>query len=590
MNVFSFFDARFRPLPPAAGRFPLFFLLLILGLGPSLGFAQKPEEEDVILRALGDELKRSMTLRLEDLDLPYFIQYGVEDSSVYRISATYGALLDSDENRSRELQVQVRVGAYTLDNSNFSGRGRRELGGNTDLPLDNDYMALRHAIWMATDTRYKSAVETLTQKRAYMRDRTIEDRPADFARANAITSIEARVSARFDRPAWEQYARRVSAAFKDYAHIHNSEVNLSAGVENRYLLNSEGSRLRIADTGVLLRISAEAQAADGERVSDQYTFYAPQPEQLPGVPEVLGEVKKMADRLAGIVQAPVLEEYTGPVLLDEIAAPQFFRQLLARGVAGQPDPVGSVRRGTGGSAELENRVGKRILPITFQIYDDPRPEKFQNLFLTGSYNFDDEGIQPQRVEIVVDGKLQGMVMSRAPTKQFTRSTGHGRHTGGEPPRSTIGCLYVEAAKGESAADLKKELIDAAEAEGLKFGLRITALQERGASGAARRFAGFAGFGPSPSRISDPITIYKVYVADGHEELVRGCEFNSVDVRSLRRIIAAGNARALHNAAGLAAPASSVIAPAVLFEELELTRIKQEAEKKPFLPSPQARKG
>jgi hypothetical protein len=192
------------------------------------------------------------------------------------------------------------------------------------------------------------------------------------------------------------------------------------------------------------------------------------------------------------------------------------------------------------------------------------------------------------VDIVVDGKLQGMVMSRTPTKQFLSSNGHGRRSGAEPPHATIGCLYVEAAKGESPDELKKELIDAAEAEGLKFGLRITALQERGAGSLARR-ASFGGFGGAPSRVGDPITIYKVHVADGREELVRGCEFNALDVRALRRIIAAGSVRTLHNTAGSGAPATSVVAPAMLFEELELTRIKQEAEKKPILEAPQLRK-
>src|SRR6185503_12446204 len=155
--------------------------------------------------------------------------------------------------------------------------------------------------------------------------------------------------------------------------------------------------------------------------------------------------------------------------------------------------------------------------------------------------------------------------------------------------------YVEAAKGESPEELKKELMDAADAEGLKYGLRITSLQDRGAGAIARRpggmggFAGFSGLGGA-SRIGDPIAVYKVYVADGREELVRGCEFSAVDVRSLRRIIAAGNVPILHNSAGgSGAPASSVIAPAVLFEELELTRIKQEAEKKPILDPPHARK-
>jgi TldD protein len=292
---------------------------------------------------------------------------------------------------------------------------------------------------------------------------------------------------------------------------------------------------------------------------------------------------------ASAMRAPILDDYTGPVLIDGIAAPQFFRQLLSRGITGQADPVGAPRRGGQGADDLESRVGKRILPPTFQIYDDPRNEKFQGNFLTGHYLVDDEGIPAQRVNIVVDGKVDSLVMSRTPTKQFAQSNGHGRRAGGETPRSTMGCLYIESTKGESPEDLKKELRDAADSEGLKFGLRVTSLQNRAGGGAGFGGRGGRGGGPAAARvIGDPISIYKVYVADGREEPVRGCEFSTVDLRSLRRIIAAGNVSAVHNSAGGAAPSSSVIAPAILFEELELSLIKRETDKKPIIEAPHAR--
>jgi hypothetical protein len=89
-------------------------------------------------------------------------------------------------------------------------------------------------------------------------------------------------------------------------------------------------------------------------------------------------------------------------------------------------------------------------------------------------------------------------------------------------------------------------------------------------------------------VGDPIAVYKVYVKDGREEPVRGCEFAELNVRSLRRIIAAGEKQTVHNAVGGGSAPASIIAPAVLFEELELSRIKQEAEAKPILTAPHAR--
>jgi len=249
----------------------------------------------------------------------------------------------------------------------------------------------------------------------------VTEHPHDFIKVNGTTVIKDKVSLSSDRNAWEDYARRISAKFSEYRHIHNADVSLAAGAENRYMLNSEGSRLRFRDTETVLRISAEAQADDGERLADALAYYAPTPEQLPAIAKVLEDAAQLAERLKTTMQARVLEDYTGPVLIEGVAAAQFFRQLLARGITGQVDPVGAPRRGAQGIDDLESRLGKRILPPTFQICHDPRQDRFQDIFLAGHYEFDDEGASAQRVNVVVDGKLEGMVMSRTPTKQFAQS-------------------------------------------------------------------------------------------------------------------------------------------------------------------------
>ena len=75
--------------------------------------------------------------------------------------------------------------------------------------------------------------------------------------------------------------------------------------------------------------------------------------------------------------------------------------------------------------------------------------------------------------------------------------------------------------GVSAAELKEELIEAARDEGLEFALRVETMES-------------GGFG----YLGDPIYAYKVYVDDGREELVRGLEFDGVETRVLKDILAA----------------------------------------------------
>jgi hypothetical protein len=562
---------------------------LALGLGCSLAaFAVNTRAADsapdIIFKALQDEMKRSMTLHLEELAPPYFIQYSVDDTTIERVTASYGALTLSGPSRARTLQAQLRVGSMNLDNSNFVGGrgfGRR---GSSELPLDNDYLALRQAIWRSTDGLYKSAVETLTQKQAYLKDHTIEDRPSDFSKAPPTNALLDTVQLSFDRKKWEDYVRKISAEFARHAHIQDSEVRLVAGAENRYLVNSEGTRLCSGMIEVSLRIGAETLAPDGERLTDELEYVGHATDQLPPISTVLADVQRLADRLTAAAKAPVLQDYTGPVLVEGMASPLLFRQLLARGILGVPDPVGSSRRTTQGPEDLEKRLGKRVLPTAFHVYDDPRPKEFRGTPLAGYYLYDDEGLPAQRVDIVIAGKLQGMLMSRTPTKRFAQSNAHGRR-GNDIPRAAVGSLFIETSEPKSAADLKKALLKAADDEGLEYGVRIEGLQSRDAADLPPARSRRVGSGRV---VGDPVRIFKVYVADGHEELVRGCEFRGLDERSMRRILAAGDTPVIDNRVISSTPSSSVIAPAVLFEEIELTKIEKESERKPFLPSPQSR--
>jgi predicted Zn-dependent protease len=572
-----------------------FVWCILLGLafalgGPGLAHAAPVSEAqtDVLFRALEDELQRSLTLRLEDLDRPYFIQYAVDDTRVERVTASYGALTSVSPTRSRTLYTQVRVGSMELDNANFvGGRTAFNRRGATDLPLDDDYVALRQSIWLATDSHYKSAVETLTQKRAYLKDRSTPDRPADFTRATVVTAITDQVIFKFDRPAWEDYARKVSAAFAGYAHIQSSDVRIIAGVENRHLLNSEGTRLRYGSAEAVLRINAEAQAEDGERLSDEAEFFSLNADGLPPIEKALEAVRQLADRLGRSMKAPVLEDYNGPVLFDHGASPQLFRQLLSRGLAAQPDPVGASRRAAQSTDNLENRLGKRILPTSFRVYDDPLAATLRNDPLAGHYTIDDEGVPAQRVDLVVAGKLQAQLVSRMPTKRFTHSTGHGRRGSSEVPRAIIGNLFIETSEPKAPEDMKKALLKAADDEGLKYGLRVESVQGRDSGDSTPSFR-FRRTGGAGRGVGDPVRVYKVFVADGREELVRGCEFRGLDERNLRRILAAGNTPVADQRVISSQPSSSVIAPAVLLEEVELTKIEREAERKPYLASPQAR--
>lgn len=573
-------------------------------------------DSNVLMEACEDELARSMTLQMEDLDKPYFIQFNVDDILAYRMAAAHGALTSSDRNRRRVFSADVRTGDYKLDNTNFAGgagggrpgggRGRGGGGrgpmarGVAPLPVDDSPLAIREAIWAAVDEDYKQAAETLARKRAYMKDKNLTDRPDDFTRLPAVTEIGAPAAMIFDRRAWEQNVQQLSAQFKKYPRIQDSDVQLAARLSNAYILNSEGTRLRKGETSVVLSIQASGQAKDGMQVSDSLSYVGLTPADLPPIEQVTADIEKLVGDLTAAMDASVLDDYSGPVLIDGRAAPRLFRSTLVNGVVGRAEPVGSQRRAISGAEALERQFGLPILPKSFQVFDDPTMEKVGNTPVAGHYHFDDEGVAAKRVDIVVNGVLKDLCMSRTPTKKLSGSNGHGRRGGGgAAPRPEIGCLVIEDNKGLSESDLKQALIDAAKDAGLDYGIRVSSIESAGGGGRAeliarmaRRGRGGGGFGGGGfgggGRVGDPILIYKVFVNDGHEEPVRGCEFGDVNMKALKKIIAAGNTPYVFNseAGGLG---TTIVAPAVLFEELELHPIEQENDQRPLLAPPAERK-
>src|SRR5690242_19032654 len=65
---------------------------------------------DPLLKAMHDELERSRKLTISNLDPPYFIQYIVDESENFNISASLGGIISRRRDHIREPQVQVRVG------------------------------------------------------------------------------------------------------------------------------------------------------------------------------------------------------------------------------------------------------------------------------------------------------------------------------------------------------------------------------------------------------------------------------------------------------------------------------------------------
>ena len=78
---------------------------------------------------------------------------------------------------------------------------------------------------------------------------------------------------------------------------------------------------------------------------------------------------------------------------------------------------------------------------------------------------------------------------------------------------------------------------------------------------------------------------KVTLPEGREEPVRGLRFGAVPSTVFRDILEASEERTLYNYRLNAATAASVVAPSLLFEELEIQRTRDILQKPPVVPAP-----
>jgi len=145
-------------------------------------------------------------------------------------------------------------------------------------------------------------------------------------------------------------------------------------------------------------------------------------------------------------------------------------------------------------------------------------------------------------------------------KDFPQSNGHGRAGITGAARPAIGALKVTAKDGLSDDELNRKLLDMGKDGGLKSVYFVQTL-----GGGAPRL------------------LYRITL-DGKRELVRGAELDDLDQRALRSSVeAAGKDLFVANSFGDVP--ETVLAPALLLNDVTVRRANEKNDKLPFYPPP-----
>jgi hypothetical protein len=203
--------------------------LTLIALAAALAaFAAETPPPDPLLAAMRDEIARARSITVSDQPAPYFVQYVVDQGDGFGVSASLGGLLGRHRNRIRQPEIHVRVGDYKFDNTNFADGvpGTRYNLGR--WPLDDSYPVLRRFFWLGTDSAYKGAAETISRKRAALRDITESTQIDDFSRAQPLEFIRDLSRLSIDEDEWTARVRSLSAIFAAYPAVLDSHVELDA--------------------------------------------------------------------------------------------------------------------------------------------------------------------------------------------------------------------------------------------------------------------------------------------------------------------------------------------------------------------------
>ena len=169
--------------------------------------------QDPIFEAMKTELTRSMSLSLKQLEKPYYISYAIETGHQWGATAVMGGLLGVSSEPFRYPQLQLRVGDYKFDQTNFAGGGRGPSYALSGFPLDNNPDVIRQYLWLETDSAYKASLDAIARKRSVLRSVTVSDELPDFDPAKPNTILKDRPRSHFDDKTWDERTRRVSAVF-----------------------------------------------------------------------------------------------------------------------------------------------------------------------------------------------------------------------------------------------------------------------------------------------------------------------------------------------------------------------------------------
>src|SRR5439155_23428008 len=163
------------------------------------------------------------------------------------------------------------------------------------------------------------------------------------------------------------------------------------------------------EPGVMLTATAKSQAGDGMPLEDFVAAYGRSMQDLPKT-ELADRIRQMGARLKQLHEAPLVDQYSGPVLVQGQAVAELFSRVFAPRLLAVRRPISdNPQLGMFFSQQAETfvcRMGSRILPAFLNVVDNPTIDQYDRVRLVGGYKVDDEGVRALETRLVDKGNLK----------------------------------------------------------------------------------------------------------------------------------------------------------------------------------------
>lgn len=547
-------------------------------------WGQEQQKSDILVQALQDEMQRTLSeLKDEEENSGeiYFVSYRVLDSRFVSKNFELGGALTSQRGGNRTLEVDLRIGSYEVDQSNFSGGGVSNSVGWDYLPLEDDYDEIRRIAWRVTDEVFKRRINAYAQKQTALANQSsTEERDPDFTKEEAFEYRSEQDFVDEKLATFTATGKDLSALFLDAADIYSSRVTTTAVNRRTLFLNSEGSFVDFEEQRCEVLTTAMTQNDNGQELRDFRAHYAIDCSELPDVETMKSDVQGMISSLQTMRLASELEEvYFGPIMFEGQAAAQFLKTyLVTKLAANRPPLTANPSQFRPNRNSFMDRIGARVASRQINVVNDPTLTEYRGRRLIGSYPVDLEGVPPQRTLLVEQGRLQTMLTTRTPVDEFRKSNGSTRSMFGGGT-GIPGNILIEPEDGLSAEDLKEEFWQLLVDFNVDFGVVVRQISSPNAiSGSARGLA-------------TVMEAYRVY-PDGREEILAPVEILDITDRTLRDIVAVSEDvsqfdTTYYNRTGTSSIPVSIVAPSFIIEELGVRKVQGSGSLPPVVPHPYA---